>query len=815
MVMVTLLVLLISGFNIMLQSDWISMYIVADLSDSTASSREEIQQYVKDIAKAADIKTKTGVIAFARDSVYVSRLGAMGGSLEKQELEDASVTDINAALLLAAQDFPEDTTNRIVIISDGKVTDGASEQTAAQLAKKGVRIDTVYIDTTELDYPEVQISRVNAPSGVFQGKSADYEIIVESNMDTHGTLTIHGDNISQTIDIEIKAGENVYTASQRTLQKGAVNCSFEVSAALDTKKENNTFISSVAVKDKPSLLILAENTSEAGTLRVMLANEYNVTVRSTRGAPKTLANLCNYDQVLLLNAACTNMPEGFTANLEQYVEKKGGSLITAGGGSTYIYGEMEGTELENMLPIDLHAEEEEMDKSLAMVIVIDNSSSMNGSPLQMAKLGAIKSVNSMKKNSHVGVITFSSVVEIVSPLTPAERKGEVTKAISAIPQSHGTKLYNALVSAQQMLNEFEAEMKHVIILSDGQPSDSGFEDVVKQMYEQGITTSAIALGSGSYASLMENLAKLGGGRYSKALTPIDLPEIMEAETIRSQVDYYNNVTFVPQVYTYIPVLGGMDEIPELHGYISSSMKEEATCVLYTDEDRPIYSVWNYGKGSVASFMSDLSGNWSSDWLNSQSGKLFIFNMFDSILKYNAGNAALYAEVNVGAYSTRVDVTIPENVENQHIMANLTAADGTKQEILMTETEKGYTCTFDTEEEGVYQLDVIQLNGKNDVCDKLSIPVAVTYSPEYDVYASGGEQMLAKLAETGRGVQTNNAEELSEIEVTPIEVEKNPLILFALIISVAVIADIAVRKLRKKDITDFWKKLSKNMKREVK
>ena len=46
-------------------------------------------------------------------------------------------------------------------------------------------------------------------------------------------------------------------------------------------------------------------------------------------------------------------------------------------------------------------------------------------------------------------------------------------------------------------------------------------------------------------------------------------------------------------------------------------------MITTEDGNPIYAVWQYGIGTVSSFMSDLEGEWSADWLTDELGRILI------------------------------------------------------------------------------------------------------------------------------------------------------------------------------------------------
>ena len=50
----------------------------------------------------------------------------------------------------------------------------------------------------------------------------------------------------------------------------------------------------------------------------------------------------------------------------------------------------------------------------------------------------------------------------------------------------------------------------------------------------------------------------------------------------------------------------------------SALKEGATEIIHSPYG-PLLAHWRYGKGMVGSFMCDLNGTWSADFINSEKG----------------------------------------------------------------------------------------------------------------------------------------------------------------------------------------------------
>src|SRR5207302_9947690 len=72
-------------------------------------------------------------------------------------------TDIASAIKLALASFPDRTSKRIVLISDGNENIGQAEEQARIARQNGVQIDVVTVASGPRDLNEVLIERVEVP----------------------------------------------------------------------------------------------------------------------------------------------------------------------------------------------------------------------------------------------------------------------------------------------------------------------------------------------------------------------------------------------------------------------------------------------------------------------------------------------------------------------------------------------------------------------------------------------------------------------------------------------------------------------------
>ena len=370
-------------------------------------------------------------------------------------------------------------------------------------------------------------------------------------------------------------------------------------------------------------LLIADNKTEAAALVPFLPEGVEADIRFPFEAPVSLTELNRYRKTVLLGVAAFDLPDRLAGQLALYAEQ-GGSVLAAGGERSFSLGGMRGTAYETLLPVsfDYAAEKAE---SAALMLVIDCSNSMSDSGgwwwndgpenLSMAKQGAIRSIETLSAEDTVGIVSFNSKATLRSPLVQAteSEKAVLSRMVSSLGTSRGTYYCDALNMAWEELKTSDAPVRHVIFLSDGEPSDYGYDDIVREMAGEGISLSAIAIGYSS--SVLSRMASEGGGRYYPVNSVEELPEIMLGET--------QNVLSDPLIEedTAVTLPGGIPtDLPDLKGYIGTTLKDTAELVLQTETGDPVLAGWTIGDGTADAFASDLIGEWTRGWQDTNPGR---------------------------------------------------------------------------------------------------------------------------------------------------------------------------------------------------
>jgi VWFA-related protein len=184
--------------------------------------------------------------------------------------------------------------------------------------------------------------------------------------------------------------------------------------------------------------------------------------------------------------------------------------------------------------------------ALTTLLVIDVSGSMNSAgKLETARAAAKSYVARMRPGDEVGLLSFSTVVRFVQPLT--SNADALGAAIDGLRADDDTAMYDALAEAVTILSEIPGRAA-IIVLTDGMDnrSEHSLEDVITQIGPAGLSISTIGLGDPTVqdASLvgldvpaLKLLAARAGGEYAYANDAAGLTALYERYARVLQSEY--------------------------------------------------------------------------------------------------------------------------------------------------------------------------------------------------------------------------------------------------------------------------------------
>ena len=169
------------------------------------------------------------------------------------------------------------------------------------------------------------------------------------------------------------------------------------------------------------------------------------------------------------------------------------------------------------------------------VLALDTSDSMAaGGRFEQAKVAAQAFLDSVPSDVRVGLVTFDADVEVVQE--PTTDTASLSDAIDELELARGTLLYDGLIQAVDTAGKDGS--RSILLLSDGKnTNDTPLARVTKAARSSDVKVDVVALGQGSGAPFLEDIADAGGGQQIAADDPEALTDLFESEaqTLASQV----------------------------------------------------------------------------------------------------------------------------------------------------------------------------------------------------------------------------------------------------------------------------------------
>ena len=819
------------SFSYEIPNEGNELILLVDVSDSGTTTRDQKDEFIQTVLGLCEDDCKIGIVKFGFDQKYVAEFSQDAKELYENYLgsedPDTTATDLASAMKYASKLFTNPETGKIVVLSDGIETDSAAMSVIKGIAAQGIKVDTLCYPNPDTD--EVQIMSVNLQDQqIVAGKSVVFDITMRHNLgkgDQTLELELYGnDELVGSTRITMTKAEQTFPISLVLEDKGLHELRFEIKAGRDSEVKNNTYHTFVNLQKFENILLIENQEGESAKLQTMLKDNYKVTSISIEEdlaeIPRDITDLADYEQVILVNVAYQDMPAGFEEMLHKYVKELGGGLLTVGGINDQINGQLVphmynradmelSTYYKDMLPVNVI----DYTPPIAIMLVIDESGSMSMGKLPAAKQGAEACLDALNDRDYCGVTSFSDASKEELEVLPVSDREMIRDAIREVGKSSegsgGTIYSDALRRAGNALAVIDnVERKHIIIVTDGDPSDrEEFLDFVTDNLEKGITMSIVTVGDDlKNKEWMDMAAEMGGGKHYHIPNnqleniPTIMQQDLEMEAV-AEIKYGEE--FVPRIYDTSIVTEGItqDQMPVLTGYYGTVAKKDATVPLM-GQYTPIYAQWKYGEGTVGSFMCDLNGDWSAQFIENEVGQTIVRNIVDNLFPMEDVRAdKLQYQLKVDNYTSQLNVHgVSEGNRVQVLVEPITESvkEVLKDPISIIEAEDNRRFTFVVKNPGVYQITLQQVDEAGNVVSEIVTYHTYGYSQEYNAFPERlplGAELLELLAVDGKGVVIEDPAQVFASFAKTLKRGFDPRILFLILVIVFVLLDIAVRKFK--------------------
>ncbi|NHN65404.1 VWA domain-containing protein [Haloarcula sp. JP-Z28] len=468
----------------------------------------------------------------------------------------------------------------VVVVSDGRVTEGRSLATAAEDAA-GLNA-TVHSVTPQSPRTERAVT-IAGPSTVSRGVRSQY------------TVSMEGVSVLEPVPVEVTIdGETVTEGELRPDGTLTVDHTFEalgshrVTATLsgdDEYARNDVFYKSVRVVEQPDVLYVSQGEYP---LRNYLDSLYNVSTASS-----VPADLDDYAAVVMQDTPSGNM--GNTTALQDFVIN-GGGLVVAGGDNAYENGGYETSPVASMLPVRVgNATGGESN----IVILVDVSGSAE-SGLSVQKAVALDVLDQLGDENQVGVVAFNQNAYRVSEMQAlGQNRAETADKIRRLESGGATDIAVGLQGADELLDDREGT---IILLSDGQDRLGPPAAVANQLGREGTRVVSVGVGKRVGVATMRQIASESGGSYFAADETERLRLLFGGSSRRYQGE---NLTIVTED-TFITA--GVELTANPGQANNVQVKPGADYQVATADGKPAIASWRFGLGRVVSITAYDSDN---------------------------------------------------------------------------------------------------------------------------------------------------------------------------------------------------------------
>ncbi|MCB9595204.1 MAG: VWA domain-containing protein [Sandaracinaceae bacterium] len=632
-------------------------------------------------------------------------------------------TDLGAAIRRGLADLPGDHVARLVLVSDGVETRGDALAAAAVAAGRGVPIDVVSIEREAR--PEIAIERVRLPPVADPEQPLELRVVTRATDAARVRVVVRRDGAPiASGETEIRAGADVLTLREVAPAPGVHR--YEVlleplDPSLDGAPENNEGSALIRVSGGSRALVLAGQPPEAQALANALRGAgVEVEVGGPERVPADLAEMATYDLIVLSDLSARAFTDAQMSALAAYVRDLGGGLLMAGARDAFGLGGYSMTPIEEVLPATFDLRRRRDRASLAMVIAIDKSGSMGieaipgTTKLDLANEAAARSAMLLSALDRVAVAHVDTEVTWTQPMTVVEHPQQIAAAVRGAEVGGGGILVDlTLEAAYDVLADQPTQLKHLLLFSDGQDSEemTHARALVRDAARQQITTSIVSMGNGPDTPELEQLSRIGGGRFYIVEDLTELPRIFTQETIAASRAALVDHAFRATLGEPSDATRGIDfgAAPALGGHAVVNPRPRASVLLGATDDDPLLLVHQHGVGRSGIFTTDVGSAWGRSWLTWEGYDALFGQLGRSLARSpERRDAQIGVTLDGGRGQIRVEaVDELGRVRNYlDLSATIAGPGGRSSEVALTQTASGrYEAPFDADAPGPYLVTV--------------------------------------------------------------------------------------------------------------
>ncbi len=864
-VIMLLAILVLAGMTIttLVKNDKNEIILLVDVSETEDVASDRRDMFVEEVVEESAFDGyRVGIVTFGFDQRYAVHLtddiDSVMSAYYSAESPDKTATDIAAALRYTSTLFEYPETAKIVLVTDGKQTDENALSVVRSISAQGIKVDTVNI-SEDFVSDGVRVTDVIFPDyHVGLNDECNIDVIVSSTVsDRTATFELYDNGVKDpdVKTVNLMAGTQKVTFTKSFDKQGAHEIVVKADLDSDAVVQNNEYCSYYNIEVFTRVLILEQASGQSENLVSILGGgevPYEVEVVNLKHdadkIPDSVNDLRKYDQVILNNIANSDLKGNLPESLYNYVYSYGGGVFTVGGsddeGGAHAYNrkDLANSLYQQMLPVQAI----DYTPPVGVELVIDVSGSMDGEKLEAAKQGAIQCLDVLSDRDYVGVMTLSTNYNAVLMPTPRTQDVVIKEAILKLESEGSTVFSNAIERACQALKALKkVDKRHIIIVTDGEPTEpeSTYLPIAEKYYKESeITISVVGIEMQTATKMQKLVETTGSADRLYQVSDLDsLGTVMQNDLSAPEIKESENVTFHPIIANAMSNLvrglehedfeeegeegGGLVTRwmlkTTLDGFYGVRARASADTVITGEYDVPIYSQWKFGNGMVGSFMCDLYGQWSGEFVNDSNGQKFIRNVIGNLMPTeNIRTQDIVLNLRSENYINQLGISTTLD-DGESLAGEIYLVDEGGETLLASLTEPAETplddvyvtnymnssysamrSTFVIKTSGLYRIEVRKVDSSGNVLSMSQIYKAFAYSKEFAEWentdgASDNALVVEQIAERGGGTVLDEEEPWGVFTgfITQFERTFDPRFAFIITAIILFLLDIAVRKFK--------------------
>jgi len=797
------------------RADQLTVIAVLDRSQSIPTLKPSLDFLAQAIAKKK--RTDQLAVVDVAEAAGIAKLA--GGDTEIQQ-RNTTLTGRQSALAdgiqMALAIAPPNTAVRIVLSTDGNQNVGDLKEAARTAAVNHIPIDVLPIRYRYDN--EVILRRLVVPVQARKGQTVSVRFVLESTVETQGQLRllVNGEPVDldpdgpqMTAPVTLRRGTNVQTLSLPMTTSGVhqLEAFFVPDDPNQDKITQNNRASAVTFVAGPGhILIVDADGTAAGPLRQAVAGvDMDVRYQQASQFPDALSGLMDVDAVVLVDASSSALTFQQQQMLARYVTDLGGGLVMVGGPNAFGAGGWNGSPVAEILPVDLDPPQKKQLPKGALVLIMHACEMPQGN--YWGKKVAVAAVGVLSRQDLAGILSYAwkDANDWVWPLSEVGDKKAITAAVEQMQMGDMPDLGAHLQRAYDALKAADAAVKHVIVISDGDPQPPTTQ-LLDRMKQAGITCTGVAIFPHNPNDInnLVRVAQLTGGRFYHVQDPQLLPQVFAKEAQVVKRPLILEETFVPQVdFSLSEILTGLQiPLPSLDGYVITGPKEGLAQVVLSSQQRdPVLASAQSGLGRCVAFTSSVDSRWASRWLAWPQNVRF----WEQVIRWAARPVqSADWEVLSDVQGRRVDLHVEAALGREgaspatEVQAQVIGPDLASRTLSLDPIGPGqYNGRFEAGPSGSYIVHLRYRKGTDSQVHQMQAAVTVPFSPEF-ADMTDNMPLLTEVASIsgGRILEGDpNQVDLFDAAGTQFPVTSRPLTQPLMILWLAVfLLDVAVRRL---------------------